>query len=560
MKKIKSVHLAGFLLGVVVLFPMLVKGIMCNDELMLRLWSQKGITTFFRTTIVEENILKGRVLGTLGGLKFLTFISDNKYVFGAVNTVFLVAAILLFGCVAYKIWKNKRFSILLCVLILIFLPMNFEFAAPNAFVIVTLQPMILLEISLISYMNYLEDKKRKNIVLSIAIFAWAMCLYEFIITYVLLFPAIYLIKNYKNNFKWKDMIRHTAPFVIAAVVYLIAYIGQGIVFPSNYDGTKMTITSVSAVFHVLKVLFFSAFPTYYSYFNQKYRWLFHYFNNGGMKIENIIHPVMIVFIIVTVLLLIYLLKPSHAPGDKAADTSGDQALGLSKSRGREALILITALIYAVLPALPNALTPMYQNGVTTESFTSIPVSMYLYFAVMFVLTSILWRVVSVVNKKWFALAVTAVIVIGAVGNQARNQVFVKEQAANYERIVAIEDVLSLNYWKQYGSISVSAPSLYETMNSMAVEQGHWTQYAAIYGNLLNMDDRYNPKNNANMVIQNDNSFYFYYDEVGLLLTKETKSGEIALQDVTGSYIIMNLSDCVWTEGKYSVYTLDAVMR
>ena len=71
MKKIKCVHFAGMILTILVLFPMLTKGIMCNDELLLRLWAQKGLKTFFETTVLNENIQKGRILGTLGNMKFL---------------------------------------------------------------------------------------------------------------------------------------------------------------------------------------------------------------------------------------------------------------------------------------------------------------------------------------------------------------------------------------------------------------------------------------------------------------------------------------------------------
>lgn len=58
------------ILIITVCCPMIQQGIICNDELLLRLWSQQGLKTFFRTTIINENILKGRILATIGNVKF----------------------------------------------------------------------------------------------------------------------------------------------------------------------------------------------------------------------------------------------------------------------------------------------------------------------------------------------------------------------------------------------------------------------------------------------------------------------------------------------------------
>lgn len=543
MKKIKCVHLAGIILIILIIFPMLTKGIMCNDELLLRLWAQKGMGFFFETTIVNENIQKGRVLGVLGNVKFLAYFSDNKYIFGTVNAIVILSAVGLFGYFTYKLWKNKSFSALLSVLILVFMPMNFEFGVPNAFVIVTLQPMILLEISLIFYLGFLEKGKKKNRIISIIMFLWAMFLYEFIITYVLLFPLIYLIKNCGQNISVKYVCCVNFPYMAAALIYLIMYVGQGYVFPSNYEGTQLNIMSLAAIAQVLKILFISAFPTYFSYFNAKYKFLFEYYNHGGVKAENIIDPIIVIIIISLACLLIYFFNEGAIIGN-------EKGAGL-----KDALIIAAAFMYALLPALPNALTPMYQSGVTVEYFTWIPVSIYLYFAVMFALTYVLWKIITLLNKKWLAGMFTAAILITAGGTQIRNQVFVKEQMANYDRLVAIEDVLKIDYWKQYGRISVSAPSLYETKNSLAIEQGHWSQYAAIYNNELILDDNYNADSSANMVIQDDHSFYWYFNNVELLITKETKSGDTCLRDVLGRYKIACISDCIWNEEEYKVYSL-----
>lgn len=546
LEKFNIIHFTGIILMILVFYPLFIKGIMCNDELLLRIWSQKGIKSFFQTTIYNEYILKGRVLGAIGNLKFMSFLSDNKYIFGMINSAFLFLAIFLFGFLTYKIWKNREFSILLCVLILVFLPVNFEFAVPNAFVIVCLQPMIILECSLIFYVDYLGNCKRKKLFASIGLFLWSMFLYEFLITYVLLFPAIYLIKNINKDINLKKVIYASIPWVAVSVIYLILYFLQGYIFPSNYEGTHLAFNSLSSVLNVLKVLFVAVFPTYFSYFNDKYKYLFEFYNSGNVKFENVFNPNIIIFGLSLFVLLYILLSKNKTMGKK-------KFLDL-----KEILILTVAIVYGILPALPNALTPMYQEGVTVESFTWIPVSIYLYFAVMFFLTFILFRLINYFRFKWLSWICILVIIVSSVGVQIRNHVFVNEQVSNYDRLVAIENVIKLDYWKQYGTMSVFAPSLYETMNSMAIEKDHWSQYAKIYNNDLNIEDEYNIDQDAVMVVQENNDFYFYFDNVQLLISKEKKGGEISVKDVQGKYKIVKVGDSIWDEGNYSVCLLSSV--
>ena len=100
----KSVFVMLGILIITVCCPMIQQGIICNDELLLRLWSQQGLKTFFRTTIINENILKGRILATIGNVKFLSYLSDNKYVFRTIGVCFLLISIFLFGCIVYRLF------------------------------------------------------------------------------------------------------------------------------------------------------------------------------------------------------------------------------------------------------------------------------------------------------------------------------------------------------------------------------------------------------------------------------------------------------------------------
>lgn len=547
MEKLKKnrEYIVGLILLIVVCFPMLEQGIMCNDELLLRIWRQKGWDCFFETTILIENIQKGRILGTIGNLKFLGYISENKYIFRMIDVSFLLVAIGLFGYIAYRFTEEKKFATLLSTLILVFLPLTFEFAAPNAFLIVVTQPLILLELSIINYLNYLESDKKGKLIVSMFFFLWGMFLYEFVITYVLLFPAIYYVKNYDKSIDVKKLICINLPMLLTAIVYLLLYIIQGIVLPTNYTGNQLGIESIGAVINVLKMLFISACPGYYAFFNNKYDFLFNYYNHGGITLKNILNPLLIVFVIALTYIVCRLLCGKN---DK-----------LKWNSKKKALVSIIALIYGFLPALPNGISTMYQGGVTPESFTSLPVSLFLYFSIMFLVTFSLWNICKTIGKEIVSLVFVLLIVVVSSVIQINNYVFAKEQSNNFERIEAIEDFLELDYLNIYNNEDIVAPSLYETRNSMAVEEGRWTQYVNLYGKSINFIKDSKEEYEWKIEMQDDNSFFVYSNEQMLLVTKDEKEGMMLVNDVYKTTYPIEIDKCIYQERDYNVYSLNKVI-
>lgn len=541
----KSVFVMLGILIITVCCPMIQQGIICNDELLLRLWSQQGLKTFFRTTIINENILKGRILATIGNVKFLSYLSDNKYVFRTIGVCFLLISIFLFGCIVYRLFEDIYFSTVLCILILVFLPITFELSVPNAYMIVCLQPLILLEISIALFINYVEKGKHINFILCSLMFLWAMFLYEFIITYVLIFPIIYILKYQKEikNIKIKviNTIKKTFPLFCVAIVYLMFYLLQAKIFPTNYLGNTLKIFSFRKIFSTLKVVFLSALPGYFTIFNQKYRFLFEYYNHGKIHIQNLYKSSFLVFVVALSYLLITILNNKN-----------EKKYKLGKS---DILIIGTALIYGMLPALPNALTPLYQEAVSNSGFISIPVSIYLYFSNMLAITYFLWKICKAFNKKYVKIVFICLALMGSGFIQIENNVFAEEQSQNYERIVDIENLLKLNYWNQFGNIVIEAPSLYETKNTLAVEEDHWTQFANIYHSGMVVENKTEENPDLYIQMQKDNSFYVYNNTIKLLICENEQEGKICLEDEESNYIQMEIDSCIDREQKYNVYLL-----
>ena len=219
------------------------------------------------------------------------------------------------------------------------------------------------------------------------------------------------------------------------------------------------------------------------------------------------------------------------------------------------LIIGTALIYGMLPALPNALTPLYQEAVSNSGFISIPVSIYLYFSNMLAITYFLWKICKAFNKKYVKIVFICLVLMGSGFIQIENNVFAEEQSQNYERIVDIENLLKLNYWNQFGNIVIEAPSLYETKNTLAVEEDHWTQFANIYHSGMVVENKTEENPDLYIQMQKDNSFYVYNNTIKLLICENEQEGKICLEDEESNYIQMEIDSCIDREQKYNIYLL-----
>lgn len=529
----------------ITMFPLLIKGIICNDELMLRLWGQQGLDTFFKITIFNENIGKGRILGILGNIKFLDYISESKYVYGVINVVFIITAVALFAYFVFQIVKEKAYCIFLGIFIVALMPVTFEPSVPSQFVVVVLQPMILLELSMIFYMKYLEICEMKYLAFSLVLFFWAMCLYEFIITYALMYFIIYLIKG--TDFSIKKTIRDMAPFVSSAVLYLALYIVQGRIAPTNYSGNTIQILSVFKVFRVIGVTVLTSFPGFYTFFSTKYRYLFNYYKTK--ETLEILFPIVAIFALVFLWILVDVIKQGK-----------EQGKGQGKIYKKKFIyMIIVSGMYVVLPVIPNSLTSLYQETVSFQSFVSIPVSIYMYFALCVPITYIIWKLVTKC-KKVVSISIICVIVVLGTVQQTQNYVVAKEQSANFERIIQIEKLLELEYWNQYSGTEIVAPSLYETYNAMAVEDGHWTQYANIYHSNISVDREARQESYLELTMQDDNSFYFDNRSANILITKCEKNlhTQVALRDIEGQYKIYFVDSLIQKEKGYNLYSLKKI--
>lgn len=103
------------MLTIVAFVPMYKQGIMCNDELQTRFWSSCGFAEFIEHYFSFK--LQGRALQApvLPLMMWLGLITQNNMVFRLAQIATIILCILTFTCLTYKVFANKKLSILCCV-------------------------------------------------------------------------------------------------------------------------------------------------------------------------------------------------------------------------------------------------------------------------------------------------------------------------------------------------------------------------------------------------------------------------------------------------------------
>ena len=300
----------------------------------------------------------------------------------------------------------------------------------------------------------------------------AICGYEFVIVYALLFPLLYIYYGIreKRSFRFFDIVKSCVWHIAAGVLFLVLYFGLALLFPTGYTGNQIGFVSLSSSFEIIKTLFLSAIPGYYC-FNGVSKYQMQIYNGGLLNAQSLL-SLGVFFIVIGAAICIFYFASQQTK---------------AKNSWWSAVTLALCLIYMVLPSLPNAVSLMYQGTVNSESFTSLPVSYFLYGAAIIFIAQLLWLLKNLFHKTKVigAIAVCLCVMCVLIPQQALNHVVGRVQAEDYQRLQMIEGVFETKTMKACHNKTVYSKNIYQTRNLLAIHDGYWERYAALYD--INVD-------------------------------------------------------------------------
>lgn len=526
-KKNGKFNILFLILLVLIGYPMIISGIMCNDELITRYVRSLG---FF--ALIKDNILtaqaKGRTIGGYFDVRWLSFLSENTIVNRVVDVALLLVVFLLFAYFIFRIVNNKKFSMFLFVMLFCCLPITFEHGIPNAFIAITVGPLIILLTSFLLYMSYFETKIETRLIISMVLYFVAMVQYEFVVTYIFIYWILalyYLSKNTKisiNTIKSNWLI-FFVPFILT-FGYIIFYFVIQHYFPSNYEGNTIEILSFKQVIYILYVLAKSAMPGYFLT-NEKYRWLLNYHEQDFSNMT-------MLYVVVAVIML--------ALGAAIYSIVGK---GEVRKIQKDYLVIFVSVMYMILPSMPNSISSLYQATLSESFFTWLPVSTFLYCAAVLVVSLIVWKILSKFNNKIVFITIALVcVLIGQI--QYMNYVFAHQHQYNYNRIISIEHLIQTNFFSEFHGRTVNSADIFESRNLLAVHDSYWTSYGLTRGKYVNI-----VKESTSPV-----QLFYYNDE--LFVVSNGKNVVVCSEEELNGKYIVKVNDNQEVIGDFSGGILD----
>lgn len=547
--------------------PILLTGIMCNDELQTRLYAMGGAKNLFKYYI-SGSIQQGRVLSAIpvSIYFYLQFFSSNILIFRTMAILFVIIDIALFTYIINKIFGDKKFSVFLGIMLFSFLNINFEHTVPNTFVGFLGIPFAIFLLSIIFYIKFIQNKRtREAIIYSVLLFL-SLISYEAIITLMPMFPLIAWYFSTKESKNIKGLIKKIWLPIAISVSYLVIYIISSKLAPSMYEGNQLTFISFKDSFDIIVQLFKSSIPGYYL-FNKKYQYLTNLLTGKNLQmninllselmnsstgfiisicivgsniIKSIIDNLINLRILISSLMLIGVLNYLIS-----SKRSNDIVYRI-KLKFKDGLIVFIGIIFMILPTLPIALSKMYQGNVNADNFIALPVSYFSYFASIFTISYMIYRICTNLKNKKIIVAIICLLVVYLVPIQAMNDVFSKEINKQYERLTTIESIFNTNTMKSFQYQKITAEDFFKTKNALAIHDSYWNDFSNMKGISVEILNEKKNDNTINIYYQNDDYFILSFkDKIRVLSSKPI----IEKQPI-------KVTDTEYLEGEFTNYIID----
>ena len=531
---LKKYWILCFLCGLLVLFalaPIYDTGVIINDELQGRFWAMQGLANFVKNDFTHA-IRQGRVFNFLIECPshYMDFLGVGLGTVFKITRIFvLLANVIILGFLVQKLFSNKGITISVFLIEIAFMPITFEHVAPNAYICLFGIPFIFVLLSLIFFIEYIENGQRKSLVLSMILFFLASAGYEMFVTYLILFITIAIGKTSLPFSKKNSVVKKSSLYVfpaLTAFAYILSYFTVRVFFaPGVYEGNKLSFVSIGSSVKVLADLFVASIPGRYV-FNAKYQWL--KANYQGMHQTDYIRIVSTTLIFLLICLLSIKL---YSRVSRVRSYNRSEIL-------KDMYIVLCGIAYMIIPTIPYALSKRYQNdAIGGDGFLAVPASFFTYLAGAFVVAYLAFGILRYMGEKpYIAFAIVLAILVFNI--QQMNDIFAAEQHDNFDRILEIEDFLDTNSAQSCEGI-YDSEDLYKWQNALAIHDGYWTQYCA---NLLhrNLDIVRLGDNTDGHIFYEDDSFVIVEANTVHLLSKRPLEGTVVVKVGPNEYIPLTI--------------------
>ena len=449
---------------ILAIIPLYRQAIICNDELQTRYWAGLGFDRFYEH-YHEAWVSQGRMLAASisSVTMYLGFLSQDRAVFRIEQIAVLVSCSLLFGLLIRTMFKDRYFAVFCSVSFLVLLPITFEHTLPNAFVSFIGIPVMVVLLSMILFIRFIDKGNYLLLFVSMILFFAASVSYEAFVTMAPIYSLLAISRNVSNgeSRRFKGALW---PIIVGCAFFAV-YIISSIVFPSSYEGNKIARPiDIANSIDIISTLFLTNLPGFY-YTSPKYQWMMDSIGNTG-------DPAFVVRALVLLVLFVALLAV-------LAWSSRESGTG---ERKKHLVPIAIAILVAVFPFIPTSVSSMYQDMVGESGFLALPASFISFFGVVFIICYILWNVFRDSKSLHLKIAVVVMAFVFIGPTQMANDIYSEEQLSDFDRLEYIEDFVRSDGLYTIGGDEYRSPDLYVQYHLLGFIGDYWTDYSREYGN------------------------------------------------------------------------------
>ena len=414
------------IVGIVVaiaVFPLVDAGFTVPDDFVLSLWAHIDTTW----SEIWKSATQGGRLTMIShvALSFVPYLVDSRVFLKVVQIGSMVATMLLFSFALAR-FSGQRFHGFVSALLFAALLQNmWEHHIVAAYPFVFQLGGFFLILALLAFKDSLTDEARSHKVRTVAFLFASLLTYEAFLTYFVIFAG--LAWHGKRSSGVRAVIKSLAPVLVASAVFLAAYMAWRVAFPSDYAGIQVNLTPAKATagLEVISQFSLAALPgyvfTHFDVLHSRFASSPAGFQRG---LEFLVVNFRIEWLVKALLVGLGLALAQRIRPAQEHPT-------------RLGLPLAAAALLIVLPAMPLAVTPKYQEWVASGAQAYV-VTYFSYFGVIVALTAVAARAgtVGTAGSRKRRAAVAAGIAVAvplSVITDYGNQAMHRSQALHQQR-------------------------------------------------------------------------------------------------------------------------------
>lgn len=441
--------------------------IMYNEELIGRLHSLKGLRSFF-SYYMANPMNSGYALNPVFASFSMVFefIGAKYNLHRVLSMLIILGDIIAFCVLLYRVFSNRNFSIFVGVFLFSFLPITYENIPPNAFISLLGIPLFTLFLSLVLYVNALQQKSRAKWIIAMLLWGFTLLLHNSFIMLLPLYFVLPLISIPDQKRSLKNTLKSCRLPILIAFLYLVFGFISHIIHPSDYS---LVFSSPKDSLLTLWQLMKSSFPGYYLS-NAKNIQLIDMLKSSTWWED--ITPSLILLVVYLPILL-YLLFSRHANSTNKLSFKG-RPFAASVS------IVLLSCACILLPLIYGCFMESSFVYIGESSMVSSPLSYVSFFFAAFTICFLIWKIVSNINTKVMFIVASCFVSLMAFQVQSMNTMIVKEQQGNYLNLQLIERALETNVFNSTSSLKTDSSKIGLQNNTLTLSPEYWNDYASTH--------------------------------------------------------------------------------